>query len=46
MAVAEKGLGWPTRAGKLVLGLALDRLMVHYENQYGIFTVDNRDDVE
>ena len=46
LAEAEKGLGWPTRAGKLVLGLALDRLVAHYENQYGIFNVDNRDDME
>ena len=30
LAVAEKALGWPTRAGKLVLGLALDRLADHY----------------
>lgn len=30
LAVAEKGLGWPARAGKLVLGLALDRLADHY----------------
>ncbi len=30
LAVAEKGLGWPARAGKLVLGLALDRLGDHY----------------
>ncbi len=28
---AERGLGWPARAGKLVLGLALDRLVCHYE---------------
>jgi len=27
---AEKALGWPTRAGKVVLGLALDRLADHY----------------
>lgn len=46
LAEAEKGLGWPVRAGKLVLGLALDRLAVHYENQYGIFHIDNRDDME
>ncbi len=26
LADAERGLGWPARAGKLVLGLALDRL--------------------
>ena len=30
LALAEKGLGWPSRAGKLVLGLALDRLAEHY----------------
>lgn len=46
LAEAEKGLGWPTRAGKLVLSLALDRLVAHYENQYGIFHIDNRDDME
>lgn len=27
---AEKALGWPTRSGKLVLTLALDRLAMHY----------------
>ena len=46
LSEAEKGLGWPTRAGKLVLGLALDRLVAHYEYQYGNFTIDNRDDME
>ncbi len=30
LAIAEKALGWPARAGKLVLGLALDRLVDHY----------------
>ncbi len=30
LSEAEKGLGWPARAGKLVLGLALDRLADHY----------------
>ncbi|MEI9927583.1 MAG: DUF6456 domain-containing protein [Sphingomonas sp.] len=30
LATAEKALGWPTRAGKLVLGLALDRVAAHY----------------
>lgn len=30
LAVAEKALGWPSRAGKLVLGLALDRVADHY----------------
>ena len=27
---AERALGWPARAGKLVLMLALDRLVAHY----------------
>lgn len=27
---AEKGLGWPARSGKLVLGMALDRLVKFY----------------
>jgi hypothetical protein len=44
LADAELALGWPTRAAKLVLGLALDRLVTHYENQYGKITIDNRDD--
>ena len=30
LAAAEKALGWPSRAGKLVLGLALDRVADHY----------------
>lgn len=42
---AEKGLGWPTRAGKLVLGMALDRLVMFYDNQYGNFNLDNRNDM-
>lgn len=41
---AERRLGWPARAGKLVLGMALDRLVVHYDNQYGKIYIDNRDD--
>ena len=30
MREAETALGWPARAGKLVLGLALDRIANHY----------------
>jgi hypothetical protein len=30
MRDAETALGWPARAGKLVLGLALDRLAKYY----------------
>jgi hypothetical protein len=30
ITIAEKALGWPSRAGKLVLGIALDRLADHY----------------
>lgn len=30
LPVAEKALGWPTRAGRVVLTLALDRLAEHY----------------
>jgi hypothetical protein len=44
LADAERALGWPTRAAKLVLGLALDRLVTHYENQYGKLCIDNRND--
>ncbi len=31
LPVAEKGLRWPARSGRLVLGLALDRLADHYK---------------
>lgn len=30
LPAAERALGWPTRSGRLVLGLALDRLADHY----------------
>lgn len=30
LETAERALGWPSRAGKLVLLLALDRLVAHY----------------
>ncbi|HEX4695689.1 DUF6456 domain-containing protein [Sphingomonas sp.] len=30
ITVAERALGWPGRAGRLVLGIALDRLADHY----------------
>jgi hypothetical protein len=30
LETAERALGWPSRAGKLVLKLAFDRLVAHY----------------
>ena len=30
MTAAEMALGWPTRSGRVVLTLALDRLADHY----------------
>lgn len=30
MAVAEQGMGWPTRSGRVVLSIALDRLKEFY----------------
>lgn len=30
LPAAEKALGWPARAGRVVLGLALDRVASHY----------------
>ncbi|OQW75824.1 MAG: hypothetical protein BVN32_09840 [Proteobacteria bacterium ST_bin14] len=31
LPMAEKALGWPARAGKLVLCMALDRVAAHYQ---------------
>ncbi|HEU0045357.1 DUF6456 domain-containing protein [Sphingomonas sp.] len=31
LPAAERAFGWPTRAGRVVLGLALDRLASHYK---------------
>jgi hypothetical protein len=42
---AEKGLGWPARAAKLVLGMALERLADYYDNRIGCFSVDKCYDV-
>lgn len=30
VSIAEKAMGWPSRSGKLVLGIALNRLANHY----------------
>lgn len=30
MPAAERAMGWPARAGRVVLGLALDRVASHY----------------
>jgi hypothetical protein len=45
LEVAEKGLHWPVRSGKLVLGLALDRLADHYLTGMVPKTVDKRDGI-
>jgi hypothetical protein len=45
LADAERGLKWPMRSGKLVLGMALDRLAAHYDNRSGNIGLDNRNDI-
>ena len=35
LEAAEQNLGWPTRSGKVVLSIALDRLNQYYNNQIG-----------
>jgi hypothetical protein len=45
LEAAEKGLGWPVRSGKLVLGLALDRLADFYETGMAENSVDKRNDI-
>ena len=35
LEAAEKNLGWPVRSGKIVLIIALSRLVCHYNNQLG-----------
>lgn len=36
MREAETALGWPARAGKLVLSFALDRIAAHYRIRWGV----------
>jgi hypothetical protein len=43
LEAAEKGLGWPVRSGKLVLGLALDRLADFYLTGTDKNHLDKRD---
>lgn len=35
LEVAERRMGWSARSGKIVLRIALQRLRLHYDSQYG-----------
>jgi len=35
METTEKRLGWSARSGKIVLRIALQRLKLHYEREFG-----------
>jgi hypothetical protein len=37
MEAAEQRMGWSARSGKIVLRIALQRLLRHYQENYGKF---------